>query len=147
MDFDPILPDDKSFVNKLDNFQGDKPPKKSVILTNKDSISILNLLNVATTHINDMEECRNDIKKATVILNDNLDKMSIKEVNEFLKIKIRELEIHAKALRDIYTIAMRTELAKQLLLGGSKDEKSIKNITPRVSGLITLLQKTVNKQV
>ena len=114
------------------------------IKKDKDSLSVLNLLNIANVHIEGMQDCKSEISSATDIIKENLDVMSIKEILEYLKIKTREFEIHAKALRDIYSIAMRTELAKQFLLSGSKEERSIKSVTPRVNSLINMLQKTTS---
>ncbi|MFW6311007.1 MAG: hypothetical protein ACOC1K_02105 [Nanoarchaeota archaeon] len=145
-DFNPIIPEDEEFVKELENFKSGKIDSKNnnLILNDKKSLSVLNLVNIASTHIQDLEECRQDIKEATKRLNKDMYKMSVKELIEFTKIKIREMEIHAKSLRDIYTISMRTELAKQFLLEGIKNERTIKNITPKVNNLINALQKEIS---
>lgn len=149
MDFDPILPDDEDFENKLKelaetNTSINTIENSSLIKNNKDSLTILNLVNVASTHIDDMEECRKENKEVSNRLKIHRDMLSLKELLEYKKILVREIEVYAKSLRDIYNIAMKTELAKQILLGNSKDERTIRNISPKVNGLLGILQKTID---
>ncbi len=143
MDFNPIYPQDNN--NGFEPPQ-EVPKEETLNILNEDkSLSVLNLPNLASAHIIDFEENRKVAKKLTKELSEESFKMSIKEKIEFLKVTARLVEINAKALMNVYTIGMRTELAKQFLLAGSKDEKSIRNITPRVNNLLNLLKQTDGK--
>jgi hypothetical protein len=136
MDFNPILdtePENKNRLQKAEEAQLDK-----------EALSLTNLLNITNSHIKDDETCRSEIKEATDILDANKDKMSIKELLEFVKIKIREREFHTNCIYKAYNFILKTEMAKQLLLGTNKEEKIV-NITDRarIDSLSKLLKNSM----
>lgn len=142
MDFNPIYPSsDSNNENSLE--QPNTTEDKSDIILNEDmSLSILNLVKLANTHSVDFEKDRKIAAEIIDDLRNELFKMSIKEKIEFLKVTTRLVEVNAKALRELYTIGMRTELAKQFLLKGIKNDRSVRNVTDPVSNLIKLLSQT-----
>ena len=130
MDFEPLIPSENS--DKKDIII-DVSTNKSQPLVEKDPLSINNLVTTTKMHIVEDEQCRVEIESITKELNRVIDIMSVKELIEYYKAKLKEREFHCDYIFKAFNFAIKTEYAKHLLVGSEKDDNNMKNISNKDS--------------
>jgi len=114
-------------------------PSSVVVKETNDVLSMSTLLNVTLTHMEDSKKVRDEINDLTDILNNSIPIMSIKEMLEYLKVKIKENEFHVDCVFKAFNFVQRTELAKEMLLGSERKERIIEAIDrTKVNNLVSL---------
>ena len=98
-----------------------------VIVTppSKDVLSMSNLIKVTQSHVDEDANCREVLASLTELLDSNAHLMSIKDILEYMKIKIREREFHTDCIFKAFQIVQKTELAKEMLIGSDRKERII----------------------
>lgn len=110
-----------------------------IVKDSPDTLSMNNLLNITVSHIEDDKKTREEIDALTDVLNDAIPQMSIKELLEYLKVKIREREFHVDCVFKAYNFAQKTELAKEMLIGSERKERTIEAVNmTKVNNLLTM---------
>lgn len=142
--FDPIF-DDLEIDNKDINEEVKHevlPVKRELTLINEDTLNINNLLNITENHIVDDLRVRKEIENVTAILSYNKDKMSIKELIDYLKVLIKEREFHNKCISDAYNFTIKTEMAKKLIYSGK--EKTVIDVIEKkkLNEIVRLLKNS-----
>lgn len=115
----------------------------AVIENNADVVTINNLLNITQNHINDDNSCREVVNTLTDELNNSIHLMSIKEMLEYLKVKIKEREFHIDCIFKAYAFIQRSEYAREMFMGSNRKEKIIEATDrKRINGLLSMLNNT-----
>ena len=110
---------------------------------NSDVVTMNNLLGITQSHIQDDNECRAIINRVTQELNDSIHLMSIKDLLDYLKTKIREREFHVDCIFKAYSFIQKSEFAREMLVGSSRKERIIEvSDRKRITGLLNMLNKT-----
>ena len=105
-----------------------------------DVVTMNNLLGLTQSHIDDDNGCRSVINDLTQELNDSIRLMSIKELIEYLKVKIREREFHVDCIFKAYAFIQKSEFAKEMFLGSNRKERIIEATDrKRITGLLSML--------
>lgn len=146
LDFNPDLNNEKP---------EDKPQAKPVNLAQQeaalvvnntvssDVVTMNNLLGITQSHINDDNKCREVIEDLTDELNNSIHLMSIKEIIEYLKVKLREREFHVDCIFKAYTFIQRSEYAREMFVGSHRKERIIEaSDRKRITGLLNMLNNT-----
>ena len=69
--------------------------------------------------------------------------MSIKDLIDYLKVKIREREFHVDCVFKAYSFIQKSEFAREMLVGSSRKERIIEvSDRKRITGLLNMLNKT-----
>lgn len=111
--------------------------------TTTDVVTMNNLLGITQTHIQDDNECREIISRVTNELNDSIHLMSIKDLLDYLKTKIREREFHVDCIFKAYSFIQKSEFAREMLVGSTRKERIIEvSDRKRITGLLNMLNKT-----
>lgn len=114
-----------------------------VMSTTSDVVTMNNLLGITQGHINDDRECREVVNRLTEELNDSIHLMSIKDLIDYLKVKIREREFHVDCVFKAYSFIQKSEFAREMLVGSSRKERIIEvSDRKRITGLLNMLNKT-----
>ena len=92
---------------------------------NSDVVTMNNLLNITQSHIADDTRCRDVIEVLTEELNNSIHLMSIKEIIEYMKVKLREREFHVDCIFKAYTFIQRSEYAREMFIGSRRKERII----------------------
>lgn len=150
-DFDPDIKPDKPEKEKV------KIEKSNVVNTsseaslvttnvgNSDIVTMNNLLGITQSHISDDNECRMIISRLTEELNSSIQLMSIKDLIDFLKVKIKEREFHVDCIFKAYTFIQKSEFAREMLVGSNRKERIIEvSDRKRITGLLNMLNNTDN---
>lgn len=151
-DFDPDLSQDIEIIqneptknstsNKANNIT---EVESSLVLEgskNQDVVTINNLLGLTQSHINDDNECREVISNLTEELNNSIHLMSVKEMLEYLKVKIREREFHVQCIFKAYDFIQKSEYAREAFVGSHRRERIIEATDrSRIKGLLDILTK------
>ena len=151
-DFDPDLSQDVEIIQNETNTSSisNKPNKiteveSSLVLEgskNQDVVTINNLLGLTQSHINDDNECREVINNLTEELNNSIHLMSVKEMLEYLKVKIREREFHVQCIFKAYDFIQKSEYAREAFIGNHRRERIIEATDrSRIKGLLDILTK------
>ena len=151
-DFDPDLSQDIEIIqNKpTKNSTSNKANhitevESSLVLEgskNQDVVTINNLLGLTQSHINDDNECREVISNLTEELNNSIHLMSVKEMLEYLKVKIREREFHVQCIFKAYDFIQKSEYAREAFVGSHRRERIIEATDrSRIKGLLDILTK------
>jgi hypothetical protein len=115
----------------------------SNVQSSSDVVTMNNLLSITQSHIQDDNECRAIINRVTQELNDSIHLMSIKDLLDYLKTKIREREFHVDCIFKAYSFIQRSEFAREMLVGSSRKERIIEvSDRKRITGLLNMLNKT-----
>ena len=152
-DFNPDLqPQEKEEPKKKDNIptvQGelvDISNERSLISGNigtADVVTMNNLLGLTQSHMNDDNECRAAVSRLTQELNDSIHLMSIKDLIDYLKVKIREREFHVDCIFKAYAFIQKSEFAREMLVGSTRKERIIEvSDRKRITGLLNMLNNT-----
>lgn len=138
MDFNPIIPseDENNYNIKDENTEIDSS-------LSKDPLSIDKLVSNSVSHMIADNQCCKDIEVISRELNTLIGKMSVKELIEYYKVKLKEREFHTDCIFKALNFTIKTQFAKHLLTGSEKDDKSIINIPNRnrVDSLSNFLSK------
>ena len=124
LDFNPIFDDDESEVK-----QDIIPAKQEVTVVRNDdnqSVTLKNLVGMTQSHIEEDSRVKEEIDEITGMLDNVIHQMTVKEMLEYLKIKIREREFHTKCIFDAYNFIQRSEIAKEMLIGADRKERVMK---------------------
>ena len=110
---------------------------------NSDIVTMNNLLGLTQSHINDDNECRMIISRLTEELNNSIQLMSIKDLIDFLKVKIKEREFHVDCIFKAYAFIQKSEFAREMLVGSTRKERIIEvSDRKRITGLLNMLNNT-----
>ena len=108
-----------------------------------DVVTMNNLLGLTQSHINDDNECRAAVNMLTQELNDSIHLMSIKDLIDYLKVKIREREFHVDCIFKAYAFIQKSEFAREMLVGSTRKERIIEvSDRKRITGLLNMLNNT-----
>lgn len=124
LDFNPIFDDDESEVK-----QEIIPAKQEVTVVRNDdnqSVTLKNLVGMTQSHIEEDSRVKEEIDEITGMLDNVIHQMTVKEMLEYLKIKIREREFHTKCIFDAYNFIQRSEIAKEMLISADRKERVMK---------------------
>ena len=146
LDFDPdLIPEEpeKSSKDKKESLSEISKMESSIVMNNtaqQDVVTINNLLGLTQSHINDDNECREVVSQLTEELNNSIHLMSIKEILEYLKIKIREREFHVQCIFKAYDFIQKSEYAREAFIGNHRKERIIQATDrSRINGLLSIL--------
>lgn len=113
------------------------------IAGSSDVVTVNNLLGLTQSHINDDNECRRVVSKLTEELNNSIQLMSIKDLIDYLKVKIKEREFHVDCIFKAYAFIQKSEFAREMLVGSTRKERIIEvSDRKRITGLLNMLNKT-----
>jgi len=132
--------------------QANKPEKSTQVVYNNESeliltgtsnqniVTVNNLLGLTKSHIDDDNECREIINQVTDELVNSIHLMSVKELLEFLKIKIREREFHVQCIFKAYDFINKSEYAREAFIGNNRKERIIEATDrTKITNLLTIL--------
>ena len=143
MDFEPDLTENKTNTNKKEAATDVSKSEASLVLqgtVSQDVVTVNNLLALTQSHIDDDIECRRTVSDLTDELNNSIHLMSIKEMLEYLKIKIREREFHVQCIFKAYDFIQKSEYAREAFIGNHRKEKIIQaSDRSRINGLLSIL--------
>lgn len=112
-------------------------------LSSSDVVTMNNLLGLTQSHIEDDNSCRQVVSMLTQELNDSIRLMSIKELIDYLKVKIREREFHVDCIFKAYAFIQKSEFAREMFLGSHRKERIIEvTDRKRITGLLNMLNNT-----
>lgn len=111
-----------------------------------DVVTMNNLLAITQSHVVDDNECRETVKELTEELNNSIQLMSIKELLEYLKVKIKEREFHVGCIFKAYAFIQKSEYAREMFMGSHRKERIIEATDrKRINGLLSMLNDTGTK--
>ena len=147
LDFDPDLipeePEKQDKDKKQKTINEISKVESSIVMQNtaqQDVVTINNLLGLTQSHINDDNDCREVVSQLTEELNNSIHLMSIKEILEYLKIKIREREFHVQCIFKAYDFIQKSEYAREAFIGNNRKERIIQATDrSRINGLLSIL--------
>ena len=87
------------------------------------AVTISKLLDMTKQHISDDERVRGEIDELTGIIDSTMSQVTIKEMIEYLKVKLKERELHIKCIFDAYKFIQQTEMAREMLIGSDRRER------------------------
>lgn len=101
--------------------------KAATVVTNdsNSSVTINNLVEMTKQHIADDARVRGEIDELTGIIDSTMSQMTIKEMIEYLKVKLKERELHIRCIYDAYKFIQQTEIAREMLIGSDRRERTI----------------------
>ena len=121
-DFNPDFTDEEPEVET-------KPTvyKATTVVTNdsNSAVTINNLVEMTKQHIADDARVRNEIDELTGIIDSTMSQMTIKEMIEYLKVKLKERELHIRCIFDAYKFIQQTEIAREMLIGSDRRERTV----------------------
>lgn len=97
--------------------------KTTVVQNDKNAVTINGLVSMTKQHIDDDSRVRDEIDNITGILDSVTSQMTIRELIEYLKVKIKERELHIKCIFDAYRFIQQTEIAREMLVGSDRRER------------------------
>lgn len=110
---------------------------------NSDVVTMNNLLGITQSHINDDNNCRAVVEDLTNELNNSIHLMSVKEMIEYLKVKLREREFHTDCIFKAYAFIQKSEFAREMFVGSNRKERIIEaSDRKRINGLLSMLNST-----
>lgn len=111
--------------------------------SSSDVVTMNNLLGLTQSHIIDDNDCRAVVSRVTEELNNSIQLMSIKELIDYLKVKIREREFHVDCIFKAYAFIQKSEFAREMLVGSTRKERIIEvSDRKRITGLLNMLNNT-----
>lgn len=123
-DFNPDFSEDTE-ENKVTVY-----PSSATVVTNdsNQSVTISKLLDMTKQHIEDDNRVREEIDELTGIIDSTMSQMTIKEMIEYLKVKLKEREMHIRCIYDAYKFIQQTEMAREMLIGSDRKERVLQAI-------------------
>lgn len=122
-DFNPDFSDDTSEEPVQNNKITVIPAATVVRNDSNQSVTISKLLDMTKQHIQDDERVRSEIDEIAGIIDSTMSQMTIKEMIEYLKVKLKEREMHIKFIFDSYKFIQQTEMAREMLIGSDRRER------------------------
>ena len=127
-DFNPDLSEvEEEPVKKLPKIEvlpPDDALRFQTVVNNTDStVSYNKMVEMTKQHIADDKQVREEMQELTGILDDSMHQMSIKELLEYYKIKLKEREFYNKAIFDAYNFVQKSELSREMLIGSDRRER------------------------
>lgn len=121
-DFNPDFTDEEPEVETTPTVY-----KAATVVTNdsNSSVTINNLVEMTKQHIADDARVRGEIDELTGIIDSTMSQMTIKEMIEYLKVKLKERELHIRCIYDAYKFIQQTEIAREMLIGSDRRERTI----------------------
>lgn len=104
------------------------PSATIVTNDNNQSVTISNLVEMTKQHIADDSRVREEIDELTGIIDSTMSQMTIKEMIEYLKVKLKERELHIRCIYDAYKFIQQTEIAREMLIGSDRRERTIQSM-------------------
>lgn len=122
-DFNPDFTEDEA-PNKITVYP------KATVVSNDDthSVTINNLVEMTKQHIVDDARVRSEIDELTGIIDSTMSQMTIKEMIEYLKVKLKEREMHIRCIYDAYKFIQQTEIAREMLIGSDRRERVMQSM-------------------
>lgn len=146
LDFNPDLNVEKTEKSATPQGNNLAQQEAALVVNNtvsSDVVTMNNLLGLTQSHINDDNKCRVVIEELTDELNNSIHLMSIKEILEYLKVKLREREFHVDCIFKAYTFIQRSEYAREMFVGSHRKERIIEaSDRKRITGLLNMLNST-----
>jgi hypothetical protein len=147
LDFNPILNNieglEKNELIDISKSNSNKEDIDCSEINSKEALSMNNLVDSTMTHILGAKKCKRDLTDLNNVLESIKDKMSIRELLEYHKIRLAEWRFHEEFIRGAYNYILKTELAKSMLLGSSKAHHIVDiNERKHLNELLRLLQST-----
>lgn len=144
MDFNPNLePEDFNLPSLSSDSNDDNIP------TQKDILSITNLLAFTQDHARQDREVRKELEDVKYLLSFKKDMMSMKELIDYYKVLIKEREFLADCILKAYNYIIKTEVAKEMLLGTNRksniEDAEVDN--NKIKKLMTYFMKDPNKRL
>ena len=101
--------------------------KAATVVTNdsNSAVTINNLVEMTKQHIADDARVRSEIDELTGIIDSTMSQMTIKEMIEYLKVKLKERELHIRCIFDAYKFIQQTEIAREMLIGSDRRERTM----------------------
>ena len=150
-DFDPDLSEEikeepKKEVSNKNKVEETVSKSEAALVVNNtgnsEVVTMNNLLGLTQSHITDDNKCREVVDTLTDELNNSIHLMSIKEILEYLKIKLREREFHVDCIFKAYTFIQRSEYAREMFAGSNRKERIIEATDrTRINNLLTILNE------
>ena len=145
-DFNPDLNTEKKEEKNTSQNNTLAQQEAALVVNNtvsSDVVTMNNLLGITQSHINDDNKCREVIADLTDELNSSIHLMSIKEIIEYLKVKLREREFHVDCIFKAYAFIQRSEYAREMFVGSHRKERIIEaSDRKRITGLLNMLNNT-----
>lgn len=114
-------------------------------VVNSEVVTMNNLLNITQSHVEDDNNCRDVVETLTNELNSSIGLMSIKEILEYLKIKLKEREFHVDCIFKAYAFIQRSEYSREMFIGSNRKERIIEATDrKRINGLLSMLNDASN---
>ena len=111
--------------------------------SNAEVVTMNNLLGITQSHIADDNKCRQVMEVLTDELNNSIHLMSVKEILEYLKIKLREREFHVDCIFKAYAFVQKSEFSREMFVGSHRKERIIEATDRRrISDLLSMLNET-----
>ena len=145
VDFNPDFSDDFE-VTENASIQPVKEEKavKPIVVNppSREIMSMNNLLSLTQSHIEDDARCREELVELGNLLDANAHLMSIKDIIELMKIKIREREFHVDVIFKAFNLVQKSELAREIFIGSDRKERIIEATDrTRINKLLGMLNE------
>lgn len=99
-------------------------PSATVVTNDSNTyVTINNMINMTQQHIEDDAKVRGEIDELTGIIDSTMSQMTIKEMIEYMKVKLKERELHVKCIYEAYKFIQQTEMAREYLIGSDRRER------------------------
>ena len=148
-DFNPDLtPEEEAgIIEKAKKKESASVAKSEASLVNSnlgdsEVVTMNNLLGITQSHIEDDNKCRKVMEALTEELNNSIHLMSVKEILEYLKVKLREREFHVDCIFKAYAFVQKSEFSREMFVGSHRKERIIEATDrKRISGLLSMLNE------
>lgn len=104
---------------------------QTVVANTDSTITFNSLTELTKQHITDDQRVRDEMNELVGILDDSMHQMSIKELLEYYKIKLKEREFHNKAIYDSFNFVQKSELSREMLIGSDRRERVNQTVTSK----------------
>lgn len=139
-DFTPDLSTTESEPVKIEVLPPDTPKPLTVVNNTDSTVSYNKMVEMTKQHIRDDQRVREELQEVAGILDDSMHQMSIRELLEYYKIKLKEREFYNKAIYDAYNFVQKSELSREMLIGADRRERVNQTVTSkRLSKLLGYL--------
>lgn len=122
--------------------------KAATVVTNdsNQSVTISNLVEMTKQHIADDARVRSEIDELTGIIDSTMSQMTIKEMIEYLKVKLKEREMYLRSIHDAYKFIQQTEIAREMLIGSDRRERVMQSMdNNRLTKVMGFLNSNYNR--
>lgn len=131
-DFNPDLSineEESTKPAKIEVLPPDKPKFQTVVTNTDSTVSYNKMVEMTKQHIKDDQRVREEIQEVSGILDDSMHQMSIRELLELYKIKLKEREFYNRAIYDAYNFVQKSELSREMLIGADRRERVNQTVT------------------